>query len=216
MGVIALTTNAAQYTPFDTIDSHILKLESILHINMQSIMLWTHDKPTIRKLLAFIYDTLPFQMSYFPLLIIAAKQFDTAHEYYFLLLISAILGFTFYYFFPTTAPASVVESPYFSEIQHATGLKFNQIHNYIQPSTLDGGMIALPSFHVIWAWFCLYLIRGWPVLFYFMLPINTLLIASCVLLGWHYSIDILGAFIIILISHALCVACKKYKRPNNA
>ena len=211
MSVIALATNAAQYTPFNTIDSHIINLESILHIDMPSIMLWTHDKPTISELLAFIYDTLPFQMTYIPLLIIASKQFDAIHEYYFLLLVSAILGFTFYYFFPTTAPASVVASPYFSETQQATGLKFTQLHHYIQPSTIEGGMIALPSFHVIWAWFCLYLLRGWPVLFCFLLPINTLLINSCVLLGWHYSIDILGAIIIILISHALYVACKKSK-----
>ena len=207
MSVIALATNAAQYTPFVTIDEHILNLEAILHIDMQSIMLWMHQKPTINRLFAFIYDTLPYQMTYAPLLIIAAKQFDTVHEYYFLLLISAILGFTFYYFFPTTAPASVIASPYFSE---------TQLHHYIQPSTLEGGMIALPSFHVIWAWFCLYLLRGWPVLFYFMLPINLLLIASCVILGWHYSIDILGGVMIILISHALCVFFKKSIVSNNA
>jgi hypothetical protein len=209
MGVVALATNAAQYTPFDSIDKHILNLESFLHIDMQSIMQWTYDKPKITNLLAFIYDTLPFQMTYFPLLIIATRKFEYVREYYVLLLISVILGFTFYYFFPTTAPASVINNPYFSEIQRATGLKYAQIHHYIQPSTLEGGMIALPSFHVIWAWFCLYLLRGWPIVFFLMLPVNVLIVASCVLLGWHYSVDLLGGFIIILISHALYSVCQK-------
>jgi hypothetical protein len=203
MCVLALATNAAQYTPFPPIDKQILAFERVLHINMGTIISWLSAKPLFKAILAFIYDTLPFQMTYIPLLIIASKRLNYIREYYFLLLVSAIIGFSFYYFFPTTAPASVIASNQFSASQHATGLKFIEIHQYIPPTTNDGGMIALPSFHAIWAWFCLYLLRDWPIAFGILLPINVLLITSCVLLGWHYPEDIVGALIVILLSHGL-------------
>ena len=211
MSVLALATNAVQYTPFYTIDKQILAFEASLHIDLKAIMSWTHTKPVFKELLAFIYDTLPYQMCYFPLILIATKRLQYIREYYFLLLLSTMIGFFFYYFFPTTGPASIIKSNYFSTDQLATGLKFLQIHQYIQPNTLEGGMIALPSFHVIWAWFCLYLLRGWPVAFFIMLPINLLLIASCVLLGWHYPTDILGSFVVIFIAHGLY--CFFQKKP---
>ena len=201
MSVLALATNAAQFTPFPPIDSKILAFETSLHINIKAIITWTNSKPFFKETLGFIYDTLPYQMCYFPLILIALKQFDCIREHYFLLIVSALIGFTFYYFFPTMAPASVIDSQYFTEVQRATGLKFMQLHQHIQPTTIDGGMIALPSFHVIWAWFCLYLLRHVYVVFVVMLPINLFLIVSCVLLGWHYPIDILGAVMVILMTH---------------
>jgi hypothetical protein len=209
MSLIALATNAAQYTPFPRVDKYLISIEKALHIDIKSIVLWTHSKPNFKNLLELIYDSLPYQMAYLPLLMIARKQSSCLHEYYFLLVVSTIAGFTFYYFFPTTAPASMIESHCFSLAQKATALKFTQIHHHIQPSTIEGGMIAFPSFHVIWGWFCLYLIRGYPLFVMVMLPINTLLMASCVLLGWHYVIDLFGSIVVILLSHSVYLACKQ-------
>ena len=203
IAVIAIATNAVQYTPFPAIDKKIVDFETALHIDMSSILSWTYSKPTFRTLLKLIYSTLPQQIAYIPLIVILTKRWHYIHEYYFLLLISTIIGFSFYYFFPTTAPASIISYPHFSAAQVATGLKFSQIHQHIEPTTMGGGMISLPSFHVVWAWFCLYLLRGWPIWFIIMLPINLLLVASCVLLGWHYPIDILGGILLIFMSHYL-------------
>lgn len=203
MSVIALATNAVQYTPFTTIDKYIISAESFILINEDSIVTWTHQWPRFYSLLTFIYNTLPYQMCYIPLLIIIFRKKELIGEYFCLLLISALLGFSIYYFFPTIGPASIFGGPSFTEAQYATGLKFSEIHHHIQPSTLDGGLIALPSFHVIWAWFCLYLLKPWKWLFFIMLPVNCLLIISCVLLGWHYPSDILAAAIVILLSHQI-------------
>jgi hypothetical protein len=210
MAIIALATNATQYTPFPPIDQQILNFEESLGIDLKAILAWTHTKPTFKHSLNIIYDTLPYQMTYLPLVIIATKRWSIIREYYFLLLFSALIGFSFYYFFPTTAPSSIIQSPYFSTSQHATALKFMQIHQHIPPSTLNGGLIALPSFHVIWAWLCLYLLKSWPLAFFILLPMNLLLVGSCVLLGWHYPLDILGGIIVICISHAAyTVFCSK-------
>ncbi len=200
--MIAFAANAVQYTPFPTIDQTIVNIEQTLHINTSAIVSWTNHQPLFLKILDLAYDSLAYQMAYIPLALIMIKRHAELHEYYFLLLFSTIIGFVFYYFFPTTAPASILDNPYFASAQHATGLKFSQIHQHIQPTTLDGGLVALPSFHVIWAWFSLYLIRSWPIPWMLLLPINLLLVLSCVLLGWHYPMDILGGLVVILFSHA--------------
>ncbi len=201
MALIALTTVAVQFTPFTPIDQSIVDLEVLLGFKMEVILQWTAEHPKLNHLLAFIYDTIPEQMSYIPLVVIVCQRFERVREYYFLLLFSALIGFSIYYFFPTLAPASIINSPLFGEAQRATGLKFQQIHHYIAPTTMDGGMVAFPSFHAIWAWYCVYIIRDWPIVAAILLPINILLIASCMLLGWHYPIDIIFSIIIILLSH---------------
>ena len=194
MCLIVLATNAVQLSPFPPIDKYIVSLENYLNFDMNSVLAWTHLHPTAHLILAFSYDSLTTQMCIIPLLIIAMRRFDLIHEYYFLLLLSALFGFGFYYFYPTTAPASIISSPYFTAYQVATGLKFNEIHNHIMPSTIEGGLIALPSFHCVWALFCIYLLKDFKILCLILSLINLLLIASCVMLGWHYPIDIIAGF----------------------
>jgi membrane-associated phospholipid phosphatase len=93
------------------------------------------------------------------------------------------------------------ESLYFDQNQVSTGLKFNQIHHYISPTTREGGLISFPSFHVIIAWFSACLTRCWPKIFIVLLVYNSCLALSCFLLGWHYFIDIIGSAVIIGLAH---------------
>lgn len=200
MSLIAFATNQIQLTPFTPIDKDIIRFESMFGFNMKDVLLWTQHHPSFKKLLAYTYDTLPYQMSFLPLLIILAGKFKLIREYYFLMLFTTLFGFLIYYFFPTTAPASMVNSPEFSIYQIATGLKFNQLHHHIQPTTNEGGLIAFPSFHVVWALLITYLMKDWAVLCLITAVINGLLILSCVLLGWHYPTDILGGVILVIIA----------------
>jgi membrane-associated phospholipid phosphatase len=200
---VALITNAAQYTPFPVIDPSILQWESLFHVNTDAMLNWTYTKPLFKTILEVCYKSIDYQLCYLPLLVILAGRKETVREYYFLMMTTALIGFTFYYFFPTTAPASVINSSFFSEEQRATYLKFFQIHHYIQPTTREGGLVALPSLHVIWAWLCLYLVREWRIAFRMLLPVNALLMVSCVLLGWHYCIDVVGSVVVIVLAHFL-------------
>lgn len=211
MSAIALMTNAIQLTPFPVIDSHIVRFEERIHINMISIIKWADLYPQFKSLLWVIYNSLPNQMSIIPLLVILTGRFHLLREYYFFLLCTTLLGFLFYYFFPTTAPASIFDHSLFTSEQIATGLKFQQIHQHINPTNNAGGLIALPSFHVIWALLCVNLIREWLIPFILLSIINILLIASCILLGWHYCTDIIGSFVVLLISYCLLKQCKKTK-----
>lgn len=199
--VIAYATNAVQYTPFPPIDRQLIAIDSVFYINLQKIMAWTASIPLLRNMLALSYDSLPYQMAYLPLIVIAGRKFTLIREYYALLLLTTLIGFTIYYFFPTMGPSSFIKSPYFMQEQYATGIKFRELHQHKLPSTEDGGMIAMPSFHAIWAWLCLNLVRCWPFIFVLLLPLNLLLIISCVLLGWHYLIDLVASLIILLLSY---------------
>ena len=210
MALIILGTNAIQYTPFAPIDQYIIRYSEWMHVDFASIIAWSNDHPTLYRIMEWIYESLTYQLTYLPLILIILGRFERLHEYYFLLLFTALIGFSFYYFFPTTAPASVIDSPYFTQAQHATELKFTQIHNHIKPSTLEGGMIALPSFHVIWAWLCVWLIRDWRWPFRLLFLLNAGMVVSCILLGWHYILDVIASIAIISFTHAL----QRYSRRN--
>lgn len=201
MSLVALASNAVQLTPFPTIDSKIMAFEAIFNIHIDSLLEWTNTHSNVDNLLRILYDSLSYQMFYIPFLIILMGKFKLLREYYFLLLLTTLIGFNFYYFFPTTAPASMIYSPYFNSYQIATGLKFEEIHRHIPPSTIEGGLIAFPSFHCIWALLCVYLLKEWKIACTFLFLMNMILISSCVLLGWHYPSDIIAGVLLFVFSY---------------
>jgi hypothetical protein len=202
-------TNAVQLTPFPLIDSYLISLEQSIGFSLTKVMHWTYQQPWLSYLLVFSYGTLAMQMAFIPLLIMLVIFFEPnrsrerLRRYYCLMLLTTLIGFSIYYFFPTAAPAAFLKSPHFTAEQYATGLKFMEIRHYIPPSTLKGGLIALPSHHTIWAILCLYLVYPYKTAFYLLLVNNCLLIVACVLLGWHYPIDIFAALLITWLSFIL-------------
>jgi hypothetical protein len=215
MCLLALATNAVQLTPFPPIDVRIIAIEESHNINLVKLFSWIKNFPALNHLLDLIYASLSFQMAIIPLIAIFLQKYSKVEEYFFFLLLTTLLGFAFYYFYPTTAPASNVDNALFSAAQKNTGIKFFQIHHYINPTSIDGGMIAFPSFHVIWAWYCCFIIRQWKYIFFTLLSINSLLVAACVLLGWHYLLDILGSIILILFAHVCLWLINYSNRRSN-
>jgi hypothetical protein len=201
MSLVCLAANAVQYTPFPPMDATIVAIEHYFKINMADMLAWTHQHPHLDDLMGLTYDCLTYQMCFIPLLLIFLGKTERLREYYFILLFSTLIGFTFYYFYPTTAPASVIKSPYFSIYEVATGLKFEQIHHYVNPTTIEGGLIAFPSFHTIWALTCVYLLKDWPKACALLLIINCFMLVSCVLLGWHYVLDIVSGVALFALSY---------------
>ena len=203
MSIIALATNAVQYTPFAPIDQALINWQDGLIWDNPALLNWISQYPQLYQLLSFIYDSLNTQMTILPLCLILSGKTKLFREYSILLLLTCLLGFSFYYFFPTIAPASMLNNVYFTPEQHATGIKFYQIHQGSVPTTSDGGLIAFPSFHVIWAWLCVRITREWPRLYLVMALFNLVLCFSCVVLGWHYPIDVIGSLVCMVIAHAV-------------
>ncbi len=200
---IILATNAVQYTPFEPVDPYLLAFDKFFNIDMHMLLQWTQNHPLLNTILETIYISLSYQIGWLPPLLIMMGYHKLIREHVFLMLVTSTIGFSIYYFFPSTAPASIIDSNLFNEMQKATGLKFYQLHHYIQPTTDEGGMISLPSFHIIWAWLCVYLIRNWPIACSLLAMINIILVISTILLGWHYVIDILGSLVTIVLGHGL-------------
>lgn len=198
-----------QYTPFPIVDRYLVAADHFFHLDVGMLVTGVHQRPFLNAFLNKIYFSLDSEIVLVLILMISARRYALLYEYYTYLMISALLGFAIYYLFPTTAPASVFSSPYFSESQHATGIKFNEIHHYLPPTTADGGLVSFPSFHVIWAWFSMYLVRCWRFLFIVLCFFNLCLVISCVVLGWHYWVDILGSVGVIGLTHWIYYRSKR-------
>lgn len=201
--VILFSTSAVQYTPFSPIDKKIIRIEQCLNLDLQAVIAWLNANAMLKKTAKLIYDSLGLQLLVIPCFVLLKKKYHTLYEFYCLVLITWILGSTLYYFFPTMGPASVIDSPYFISAQRHTGLKFWQLHHYIQPENPYGGMIAMPSFHVIWAWLCVYMLRHWSLLCCMLAIMNLVLVMACVFLGWHYFLDVLGSILVLMIAHVI-------------
>ncbi len=199
--IFSMFANAAQFTPFQPIDQAIINMEPF---DLLPIVIWTKQHPVISSTLAFIYSSLNIEMLILPLLLVICLKKEHLYEYFILILMTAIIGFGFYYFYPTTGPASMMHSPYFADCQRATGIKFFEIHHHIPPSTREGGLIAFPSFHVIWAWLMVQVARPFRPLYWILLPYNALIVVACVMLGWHYFTDVFGSVLVLVMTHGFC------------
>ena len=133
MALVVLATTAAQYTPFKPIDALLTQWSGEMLFSTALIQWVQHHHP-LQYSLGWVYDSLNYQLIALPLLLILFRKTHLIREYYLLLLANTLLGFSVYYFFPTTAPASLWPNVTFSSAQYATGLKFYQIHHF---SNLD-------------------------------------------------------------------------------
>ena len=196
-------TLAIQLTPFQPIDKTLLKMDLALHYPAAKILdfLWHHE--SIKSTLEYIYNFIGVELFFLPIYLIAFGHYYRMKQFFYFLLSTLSLGYVFYYFFPTMAPASVIASPYFSLDQFNTGLKFEQIHHHFQATSDLGGMISMPSFHILWALICQISTKDTKFLWYLLWPITIGIMVSCVVLGWHYLVDLFGSLIALAIAQYL-------------
>lgn len=199
----AVLTNGMQYTPFPTIDHYLLTADQWFHFDTLSLMHWTAMHPSIKKIFEVAYEFLNVEIILIPLMLPWFYRKERVYQLLITLLVAFILGTTVYYFFPTAAPVSVLHSNYFLPDEQATVTKFYQVHHHLTVTTSDGGMIAFPSFHVIWAILLCYSLRGKKIFLYPFAAINVLVILSTLFLGWHYLVDVIAALTVVVITLAI-------------
>lgn len=207
--LIAYLTNAVQTTPFAPIDPWLLKLDRQLGYSTLGVLAFIKAAPILDHALSFAYACMAPELALVPCLLALQREFETLKRLYFMLLTTALIGFLGYYFWPTTAPASVLHSPLFSPEQQATGLKFYALHQRQPIYSTAGGLIAMPSFHIIWACLCQYAVNRLPYIRYILGLLNLLLIAACIGLGWHYAVDLFGSLLTLLLGYLLLRAVLK-------
>lgn len=193
---LGILTTGIQYTPFPLIDQHLVNIDKVLGFHSIALLNWTYAHPHIKHFFQYAYASIGFQLFIIPLLIAFWGDKKGFEVFLITLIFSYLVGTTIYYFLPSAGLTSVFHSPHLSVSQHDTYLKFYEIHHRLPIKTEDGGMIAFPSFHVIWAILLTYACRHKKLIFYPLILMNLFVILSTLFLGWHYLTDVLGAFIV--------------------
>lgn len=190
--------NGIQSTPFPPIDSYLVKMDQYMGVNTPALMSWTYHHTDIHRVLHAVYNYLIIELLGIPtiLTIFCARKQLTI--FYIAMFSTLYVGCIIYYFFPTMAPSGILHSPYFSTAQHDTSMRFYDVHHYIHTTVTDGGLIAFPSFHVVWAILLTNACRAKKIFFYPVALFNLILIISTVLLGWHYVTDVIGGMVLAI------------------
>lgn len=187
---LALFVSGLQFTPFPPIDEALQRWDHALHFDTAAAITWTAARPLLRRFLDLCYMSTDVQVALAPLAAGFAFDKRTMRVYLYAFIYAFLAGGLFYYFFPSSGPASVYQCPGFAPVQLLTSAKFYWVHHRLPVTTMWGGMIAFPSFHVMWAVITTYAARPYRKLFWGIAVLNVLVIASTLLLGWHYLVDV--------------------------
>jgi membrane-associated phospholipid phosphatase len=192
--------NGVALTPFHPIDQVLLNADLAFGLNTLTLLQWMHQEPFLRKVMWFSYQTLVIELFCIPFVLAALNARQALRVFLNAVLFSSFIGGMIYYFFPTIAPAGILHSPYFIQDQKNVGMHFYQLHHYLKITALNGGLIAFPSFHVVWAVLLTYATYQYKIIFYPLMVFNALLIVSTVVLGWHYGVDVIAGAIVAVMS----------------
>ncbi|MDE2491696.1 MAG: phosphatase PAP2 family protein [Elusimicrobia bacterium] len=187
---LAWLLTGIQYTPFPPIDARLARWDAALGWSTTGVLAWTWSHPLLRRLMQWCYASLNVQLVALPAAAALGRDRRTMRVYLYAVAYSFLAGGLFYYFFPSSGPAAVFSSPFFTAEQRNTFVKFWQVHHGLPVASVMGGMIAFPSFHVAWAVLLTYAARPWRPLFRAAAALNVLVVASTLLLGWHYLLDV--------------------------
>lgn len=202
-----ILTQGIETTPFSTIDSYLAHVDQLFDFNQIALINMTYHHDWLSTLFIWGYDSLIPELIILPLLLALLLEERDTKVFLIAMLISYPIGTLLFYFFPTTAPASIMHSPHFQFEQYDTYIKFYEMHHYLHLTTSEGGLVAFPSFHVIWGIFLIYLTRHKRWFFYPILIWNVIMIISTLTLGWHYLTDVISGIIISGLSLAFAEYC---------
>lgn len=209
--VCTLCCMAILTTPFAIIDHHLVRFDRSLGVDVTHLMAWAYQYPFLLKVLTFSYDSWYFQIIVTPLIMALLKKSEVINRYYMGVFISLVFITFIFYFFPTIAPAGVMQSPYFGEDQYHLVQRFNEIHQRLPITVFDGGVIGFPSPHVILSLLVLVAWRKIKIVFYPLIILNAFLILATMALGYHYLADVLASAVIVaLVLTAIHFLYKKY------
>lgn len=190
MLVSCVLVQGIQYTPFPSIDPLLSRWDARLGCDTVALLGQVAARPALRFFLNRAYESTDLLLIAAPLVAVWRRDRAVLRVFTYAVVYSFLAGCLFYYFFPSSGPAGVYASADFLPIQRATSMKFLQVHSRLPVTTVLGGMIAFPSFHVAWSVLLTYVALPDRRLFGLLAAWNALVIASTVLLGWHFAVDV--------------------------
>lgn len=174
-----------------------------LGIHTPTLAAWTAAHPAVNTVLALAYiSLLPQFLGAAPFLGLYLRQRRALWEYVWHFHVCASITLLAWTLFPAASAfqyygfeAAFDESRF---IAHFTGLRAGTL-GWVALSDTEG-LISMPSFHVAGALIATWAARSSRRSLAVLIPVNVLLIASTVLSGVHYAVDVLGAFVLFGVS----------------
>ena len=194
----------------------LLKIDQWLGFNQVMLMNWAFQYPWLVKLLHFSYETWFFQIIFTPLVLALVKQYNMIATWLNTSLLCIIAGGLIYYFFPSFPPSSVLSSPHFAHSCSVCIKNFFLVHQGADYGSISCGLIDFPSFHVIDALINLIVFHKIKIIFIPLMILNTLLFLSTMLLGYHFLIDVIAAFVLVFIFYSLAKAVDHHSIRRSA
>jgi len=180
-------------------DPWLARADAFLRISVPDAVAWTSTHPQLVSILVFSYYSLAPQFIA-PMVVLGLyyRDRDALWEYVFnfhvcliltligLALFPAMCAFSYYGF------ESLIDQTRF--IRHFDALRAGTF-KVLQLRELEG-LITFPSFHVAGGFMVTWAFRHYRRMFAALFVLNTLMIASTVLLGPHYAVDIIASAIV--------------------
>ncbi len=178
---------AIQVTPFAAQNKILLQIDQVMHFHVLSLMQWTYSARWLAEFSWTIYLLL-FPIVFITPLILALFNEEKQIDIYFsAFILSLLIGYVIYYFFPTSSPAAVLKSSEFAFCQVQVVAQFQAMHHYHHVFHPCSGLIA-------------YAFKNIKKIFYPVLIFSALVIFSTLATGWHFLIDVIGGIILAAVS----------------
>ncbi len=210
--VINYFTITIQYTPFKLQDALLQQWDLWIGFNVITVVNWFYQWPAFIFLIKVAYSTNITQLMFIPLFLAILQQRRRLDVFLNATLLSFIIGFLIYYFFPTSDPAHILVNPHFTKQMYSVPARFYDIQHYIPNDDLSGGIIGFPSFHTIWAITAAYSLKNYKIVFYPLIVWNSLIIIATLALGWHFLVDTIAGVVIVIFS--ILIAEKQSKQQD--
>jgi PAP2 superfamily len=186
-------------------DAHLARVDQLLGINLPHITSWSANH-RVGRLVNRTYPLLSPLLTLSVLLPALTGKAKHAQQFVMGNLAAFFIGLPLFALIPAVGPwygYGFTPTPHQIECQTALLLFRGAGH----PASQLDAIVCFPSFHVIWAIFCVVALWGFRLL---RIPASLLagmIIISTVTTGWHYFIDVLGGIIIAGLSLAIARAC---------
>lgn len=204
-------------TPFPLIDHYLVQADKWFGFDVTVFMAWAYQHPLLIKILNLSYFSLEYQMLLTPVLLAFLNKAKEVNRYAALAAICFIFWLLVYYFFPTLAPAGVLQSPHFMDLSYDILTRFREVHQNTPITVWSAGMVSFPSGHVMYALLVLIAWRKIKMIFYPLLVFNILLIIATMALGFHYLTDVLSSLVIVTAaSYAVHLLFKRWELQRSA
>ena len=187
----------------------LLNIDLKLGFHQLTYMNWTHQFPWLVKTLHFAYNSWGFQFLIVPMILAIIGDTVDIAKWTFATLMALVIGGLIYFVFPSSSPASVMLSPYFPASCYTCIAHYYSMHHLIDISSNGCGLIDFPSFHVIDAVLNSLAVRKVKAVAIPLAVVNILLIASTLLLGYHFLIDVIAGFIIAFFTYYMAQLSEK-------